>query len=94
MLTVGHIKTMKTRILLVGTALTLLSTVNYQLFASPLGAAFTYQGRLQWQPPPGLYDLRFALYDSASGGSQVGQTLTNSTVGVTNGLFTVARTSG
>jgi hypothetical protein len=60
--------------------------------AAPLGTAFTYQGRLavSGNPAGGLYDLRFILYDAASGGSAVAGPLTNSAVEVTNGLFTVA----
>src|SRR3954471_14701618 len=55
------------------------------------GTAFTYQGRLSdnGNPATGNYDLRFALYDSATAGSAVGQPLTNSLVAVNNGLLTV-----
>ncbi len=54
-------------------------------------AGFTYQGRLNdgASPANGSYDLTFALYDAVSGPAQVGNTLTNSTTGVSNGLFTV-----
>ena len=54
------------------------------------GTAFTYQGRLSdgVSPAQGIYDLRFAIYDSSGGGVQQGPTLTNSPTGVTNGLFT------
>jgi hypothetical protein len=53
--------------------------------------AFTYQGRLNdgANPANGIYDLRFAIYDSLTGGSQIGSPLTNSATGVSNGLFTV-----
>ena len=53
------------------------------------GTAFTYQGRLNdgGNPATGLYDLRFGLYDAASGGGQQGNLVTNSTT-VSNGLFT------
>lgn len=59
--------------------------------ADPLGTAFTYQGRLQdgTNAANGLYDLRFAVYDSAGGSTQLGPTLTNSAVPLSNGLFTV-----
>jgi hypothetical protein len=59
--------------------------------ADPLGTAFTYQGRLQdgTNAATGLYDLSFALYDAASGGNQLGPGLTNTAVGVTNGVFSV-----
>src|SRR5437870_1199663 len=55
------------------------------------GTAFTYQGRLSdsGQPANGSYDLTFSLFGTSSGGSQVGATLTNSALGVSNGLFTV-----
>ena len=53
--------------------------------------AFTYQGRLHdgAAPATGIYDLRFAIYDAAGGGTQQGDTLTNSPTAVSNGLFTV-----
>ena len=54
------------------------------------GTAFTYQGRLNdgAGPANGMYDLRFAIYDSASGGSLLAGPLTNSSAAITNGLFT------
>ena len=54
------------------------------------GTAFTYQGRLNdgGSPGSGNYDLTFSLYDTISGGSQVGVTFTNLNTVVTNGLFT------
>jgi hypothetical protein len=59
--------------------------------AAPLGTAFTYQGRLNsaGSPATGVYDLRFALYDSLTNGGVVAGPLTNTATGVTNGLFTV-----
>ena len=58
---------------------------------TPLGNGFSYQGRLTdgGSPANGNYDLRFVLYDSDVGGSQVGTTVSLSSVPVTNGLFTV-----
>jgi hypothetical protein len=55
------------------------------------GTAFTYQGRLDssGNPATGSFDLHFALFDSASGGSLLAGPLTNAAVGVSNGLFTV-----
>ena len=52
--------------------------------------SFTYQGRLisSGGPATGLYDFQFALYGSESGTDQLGQTLVNSPVLVSNGLFT------
>src|SRR5262245_9436624 len=61
-------------------------TVNAQT------SGFTYQGRLAdgGTAATGNYDLQFALWDSASGGTQVGSTLTLNTVAVSNGVFTVS----
>jgi len=55
------------------------------------GTAFNYQGRLNTgdSPANGLYDLQFTIFDLAGSGSTVGGPLTNSAVGVTNGLFAV-----
>jgi hypothetical protein len=59
---------------------------------TPLGTAFTYQGRLVDGPDPanGVYDLRFVLFPVASGGTQVGPTVTLEDVTVAQGLFTVS----
>lgn len=56
-----------------------------------LGNGFTYQGRLtdSGSPANGNYDLRFVLYDSDVGGTQIGNTIALNSVPVTNGLFTV-----
>ena len=58
--------------------------------------AFTYQGRLNngTNPANGSYDMTFALYTASSGGLQIGNTLTNLGVGVTNGLFVVTNDFG
>lgn len=52
---------------------------------------FSYQGYLEEGGAPAQddKDLRFALYDSQSGGSQVGQTITKQDVGVADGVFNV-----
>ncbi|MFQ5400302.1 MAG: hypothetical protein ACE5E7_11975 [Anaerolineae bacterium] len=55
-----------------------------------VGTAFTYQGRLD-KSGSAVTDtcaFQFSLYDTASGGSQVGSTVTKSSVSVTDGLFT------
>jgi hypothetical protein len=54
------------------------------------GYAFTYQGQLQdaGGPVNGTCDLRFILWSAASGGSQVGNTLTLEGVEIQDGLFT------
>ncbi len=53
---------------------------------------FTYQGQLQQsgQPANGNFNFTFALFDAASGGSQVGSTITQNSFPVTGGLFTVS----
>ncbi len=53
--------------------------------------AFTYQGRLDaaGSPASGLHDFRFALFDAAEGGQQVGDLLCADDVDVVDGLFTV-----
>ena len=53
--------------------------------------AFTYQGQLQdgGTNANGTYTMIFALYDSASGGDQIGSAITNSPT-LANGLFTVS----
>jgi hypothetical protein len=60
--------------------------------ASAQGTAFTYQGRLNdgGAPATGIYDLRFTIYDAASGGGTASGPLTNAATSVSNGLFTVA----
>ena len=70
-------------------ALTFLTVTN-GLIAQ--GTAFTYQGQLQsgGSPANGFYDFTFSLYDNSSANPpQLGATLTDTKVGVTNGLFTV-----
>ena len=54
--------------------------------------AFTYQGRLNSgnSAVTGIYQLKFTLFDSASGGAIMGGPVTNSSVAVTGGLFTTA----
>jgi hypothetical protein len=55
------------------------------------GTAFNYQGRLDADGAPanGSFDLRFAIYDAASGGNLLAGPQTNAAVGVSNGQFTV-----
>lgn len=64
---------------------------NDSVRAAAHASSFTYQGRLTdgGQPAEGSYDLRFLLYDSEVGGSQVGPTITKADVLVSEGLFTV-----
>jgi hypothetical protein len=73
-------------------ALALLSTLNFPVStALAQGTAFTYQGQLNEgaNPATGIYDLRFAIYDSPGGGTQQGNPVTNSATSLSNGLFTV-----
>ena len=76
-------------LLFVGTALCSLFTAVNPAFAQ--GTAFTYQGRLNdgTNPATGTYDLRFALFDAAGGGAQVGSAITNSALAISGGIYTV-----
>lgn len=58
---------------------------------TPLGTAFTYQGRLEnaGVPASGLHDLQFQLFTAAAGGTQVGGTVCMDAVNVVDGLFSV-----
>lgn len=58
--------------------------------SAPLSTGFTYQGQLilNGAPVNGDCDFRFSLWDAASGGAQVGATLTQEEVTLTGGLFT------
>lgn len=70
--------------------LLLFSTVS-GLRAEPLGTAFTYEGRLGsgGSPANGSYDFRFAVYDAAEHGTQLGSAVTNHATAVSSGLFKV-----
>ena len=71
--------------------LAFLSTLTLQLSIRAQGTAFTYQGRLNdgASPANGSYDLTFGIWKAASGSGQIGSTITNSAMVVSNGLFTV-----
>jgi cell shape-determining protein MreC len=60
------------------------------LAQTPLGTAFTYQGRLDdnGAAANGRYDLQFQLFDAATGGTALGEVALNN-VRVASGLFTV-----
>lgn len=75
----------------VAVALGVLSAVRPAAAQTPLGTAFTYQGRLtdNGAPVTGAYEVQLQLFDAATGGSQVGATVTQAGVTVTQGLFTV-----
>jgi len=78
---------MKIRVLLFLT-ITLLTATN-SLHAQ--GTAFTYQGRLNdgASGANGIFDVRFAIYDAQTFGTQQGPILTNAATAVSSGLFTV-----
>lgn len=83
---------MKTKFVYWCVALVLLSILNAQVStAFAQGTAFTYQGRLNngTNPATGNFDLTFSLFGVSSGGSSLAGPVTNTAVGVTNGLFTV-----
>jgi len=72
---------------------TLLAAASLTLsaYAQQSSTAFTYQGFLRdnGQPANGVYDLRFALFDSEVGGNQIGSVVFVEDVTVADGLFTV-----
>jgi hypothetical protein len=67
------------------------ATIGHVGTLASVGTAFTYQGRLAdgGSSANGTYDFEFELYDTASGGTQVGSTVTKDDVTLTDGLFTV-----
>ena len=73
-------------------SLALLASFVSDIAAAPIGTVFTYQGFLKnaGQPANGNYDLKFTLYNAASGSGQVSSPVTNAPVIVTNGAFTVS----
>lgn len=58
---------------------------------NPVGATFTYQGRLSTNDGPvtGVYDFQFTLYDAESGGNVIGAVQTHPNVSVDAGSFIV-----
>lgn len=62
------------------------------LAQTPLGSAYTYQGRLgeSGAPADGSYDFVFRLFGSPGGTDQVGPDVCHDNVGVVDGLFTVS----
>jgi len=59
---------------------------------TPVGTAFTYQGRLTaaGAPANGSYDMQFTLYDAGTSGSVVAGPIAAPSVAVTDGLFVVS----
>src|SRR4029079_5288329 len=74
---------------LISTTLAFLACLVTTVSAQTTG--FIYQGRLadSGTPVNGNYDLQFSLWNSSSGGAQVGSTQTNNSIAVSNGVFTV-----
>jgi hypothetical protein len=72
-------------------ALTLAFACAEQTLAAPIGSGFTYQGQLTDAntPADGAYDLQFALFTSAAGGSAV-DTLSFDDLEVERGLINVS----
>ena len=59
---------------------------------TPVGTAFTYQGKLTdslGNPISGARDMTFKVFDALTAGSQVGATVAKTSVSVSGGLFTV-----
>src|SRR5213083_640953 len=71
--------------------LLLVGMLDGRIAAAPLPTTFTYQGVLSSvsSSANGTYDFEFSLYDALLDGGQLATTVTN-TLGLTNGLFTVA----
>lgn len=65
---------------------------NAGIFAAPQIPDFVYQGRLEQNGAPanGNFDLDFKLFDAASGGLQIGATISQPNFPVTEGLFSVS----
>jgi hypothetical protein len=72
-------------------AATLYGAPRWAEAQTPMGSAFTYQGRLTHggAPASGVYDLRFTLFPAATGSMPVGPALIREDVAVDRGLFTV-----
>ena len=66
------------------------------LALTAVGSAFTYQGRLtdSGSPANAAYDFQFLLYDTLTGGAQIGSTQVVGDLAVTNGLFTTTMDFG
>jgi len=79
------------RVLVSGLALVGILTGGAAVLGEVLGTAFTYQGRLTDanSPASGDYDFEFTLYDANTGGSVAGGPLSEPTVSVKNGVFSV-----
>ena len=56
---------------------------------TPIGTAFTYQGKLRQsgQPAKGTFDLKFRLYSDAVGGDQIGPEISVTGAQIDDGYF-------
>lgn len=66
-------------------------TIQQARAGTPVGTAFTYQGRLDnnGAPANGSFDFQFSLCDAPVAGTQIGST-TAQTIAVSDGLFTTS----
>lgn len=73
------------------TTLPLIVVLFVAFAVSAQTSVFTYQGRLTDTniPASGTHQMQFALYDAVTGGTQIGSTVENTAVNVSNGVFTV-----
>src|SRR6478672_11084533 len=57
--------------------------------AAPLGTAFTFSGRMNYQNKPanGAFDLQVKLYDASTAGNQVGPVLNVNSLQLVDGLL-------
>lgn len=69
----------------------LLIIISFAVAVQAQTNTFTYQGRLTdgATAANGTYEMQFSLYDALAGGTQMGTTITNTSVSVVNGIFTV-----
>lgn len=59
-------------------------------FIAAQTTAFNYQGKLtDANAPQATYQMQFKLYDAAVGGTQIGNTISNNAVAVSNGVFSI-----
>src|SRR5258708_7333083 len=84
---------MRSKLLIVNSfaMFTLVLVILFSATALAQTSSFTYQGRLTdgGTAANGNYDLQFGLWDSASGGRQIGSAQTLTAVPVSGGVFTV-----
>ncbi len=84
------------RLIALAAASLFIAAIALPAHSAPLGADFTYQGRLNQSGMPlnGTADFQFRLFDAASGGAQVGTTQSANNVTITDGLFTASLNFG